>query len=559
MGGILAGQLGKGSVSDLFLVIARRELDGVLLLGQGSTVNTVFFEAGIPVFANSSEEAADSSRISSDEPAADQSASHPSQSVSKSHRSRATSTSKRKVESQAALDMAARIILSAFEWEKGEYMFDPDSQTARPTELKLGWTAVDCIVQGMRQASRVESILNQRVPADGFVTKASNQMIALSSEAKLNSVEGYVFSAASSGPLSDDFSKLAIEEIGTLTGLPEDEVRRALCVLTSIGLLECIESDSTDQRSEELSETEDRPREVVEQPAVVTPARIESKVFIASAAELAAETDAEASTAPVRATPAAQQARDIVEVTDTPDVDPTPFSLDDQEGLVAVMAEAYAEWAGVSDETLAEKPMGDGHERQTEATAEEIVVYLQAVADLPKIEVELGAMRAESPDDSFAPPSKMTESIGTPEQRLEGGADHTQQGTIAATTSNSRLDARPAVNLADFPEERWVSSQEEEWNPRSWDGAGDHDRRSDREIHSPPDSILAVQEERVPAKVAAEVQAVRAERAAREKSALAREAARAAAGARIAEEVRLAAEAAQAAEEARLAAEAAHA
>ena len=48
---ILTGQVTEGLLAALFGLISREELCGVLRVSQGTTINTVFFEIGVPIFA----------------------------------------------------------------------------------------------------------------------------------------------------------------------------------------------------------------------------------------------------------------------------------------------------------------------------------------------------------------------------------------------------------------------------------------------------------------------------------------------------------------------------
>jgi tetratricopeptide (TPR) repeat protein len=228
----LRGQLGERLVADLILQAAQEKLTGLLRLTQDKTIKAIFFESGTPVFAisNLPTEQIDHKLIKSRLAAAGlvEAARKKAENSQKLGRALVqTGVVTEQVLQQATVELATQTILSLFEWEQGDYVFS----AAPPTELdaRLTWSSADCILRGMRQAAKLESVANTLAPGHRVVAPATPDADSIGRSAALTPAEGFVLSSIS--------SPTPISEVSMLTGLSEVDVRSAVCVLLSLGLL----------------------------------------------------------------------------------------------------------------------------------------------------------------------------------------------------------------------------------------------------------------------------------------------------------------------------------
>src|SRR5262249_35212094 len=128
---------------------------------------------------------------------------------------------------QAARELSMQIISSLFECREGEYSLDECATSFEPPVLDIG--AADCIIQGVRAAAGNDWMLDAKAPTDRLLTRVELNSNSFASSANLTSIESYVLSRIA--------SETPVSEVGNLTGLPEEDARRAVCVLVSLGLL----------------------------------------------------------------------------------------------------------------------------------------------------------------------------------------------------------------------------------------------------------------------------------------------------------------------------------
>src|SRR5262249_56766554 len=119
------------------------------------------------------------------------------------------------------------IASSIFEWTDGEYRFEEMDQL--PWTRALQSTTAELITEGTRRAASNPTFLNLVAPPELIITAQSTNGDGIGASAKLNSSEGYILSLIT--------SPTAISDIVTLSGLPEELIRPAVCVLVALGLV----------------------------------------------------------------------------------------------------------------------------------------------------------------------------------------------------------------------------------------------------------------------------------------------------------------------------------
>jgi tetratricopeptide (TPR) repeat protein len=228
----LRGQLGERLVADLIREAAQQKLTGLLRLSQDKTMKAIFFESGAPVFAisNLPTEQIDHKLVKARLAAAGlvEAAKKKADNSQKLGRALVqTGVVTEQVLQQASSELAAQTILSLFEWEQGDYVFN--EAPATDLEARLTWSPADCILRGTRQAAKLESVANALAPGYRIVAPVMSNGDSIGSSAALTPAEGFVLSSIT-GPTP-------ISEVSTLTGLSDVDVRSAVCVLLSLGLL----------------------------------------------------------------------------------------------------------------------------------------------------------------------------------------------------------------------------------------------------------------------------------------------------------------------------------
>jgi tetratricopeptide (TPR) repeat protein len=228
----MRGYLGEKLLADLIREVAHHKLSGLLRFSQDKTIKAIFFESGAPVFAISNlaseqieyklvkERLVTSGLVEAARQRNDQ-VQRLGQTLVEigalaEHAMR-----------QAARELVVQIIKSLFEWQQGEYIFDENVNADHA--VKLNWTAADCILEGARHAAGIKSVAALIAPEQKLIGPADAARSLVGSTASLSSSEGYVL-ACIQYPTS-------FGEVSEITGLSEEESRRAVCVLLSLGAL----------------------------------------------------------------------------------------------------------------------------------------------------------------------------------------------------------------------------------------------------------------------------------------------------------------------------------
>lgn len=237
----MQGKLGDKLIADLVRELAAKKSSGLLRLSRGKSIKAVFFEAGAPIFAisNVADEQLERALVNEGLATSEQVA------RAKEKQDKANQLGRSLVEMgvlpEDALNrvvrmLVTRIITSLFEWDHGEYAFDERARTAH--EITLEWTPEDCILEGARHASGIDGIARAIAPPNGLVQSGLNgdQLESV----RLSPVESYVLSRLD--------SPARVSEVSSLLGLSEEETRRALCALVSVGFLKRL--DQPEPKSE---------------------------------------------------------------------------------------------------------------------------------------------------------------------------------------------------------------------------------------------------------------------------------------------------------------------
>ncbi|HEY6333337.1 MAG TPA: DUF4388 domain-containing protein, partial [Blastocatellia bacterium] len=231
------GQLGRDTVADLLRDVAESRSSGSLRLTSNKQIKVIFFESGRPVYAISShveeqpehrfveegiatvEQVLQARRINSNPNQVGQALT-------------AMGVASVEVVQSVLKALALRIIISAFEWRDGEFVFDPKPNTSHQVNIEC--TAQDCILGGARRTALVDEILNSTVGPSAVVAPGEAAGAEFGRSAKLNSIEGFVLSCIT--------SPIQAGDISGLTGLSDLEIRRAIHVLRALRLIAVVEN-----------------------------------------------------------------------------------------------------------------------------------------------------------------------------------------------------------------------------------------------------------------------------------------------------------------------------
>ena len=233
----MQGQLGEKLLPDLIREIAHKNSSGLLRLSRGKAIKAIFFESGTPTFAisNLSNEQLDRKLVKEGLVTFEQVEQAKERAV-KAHRLGPTLVEMGQLEDgqmrTAVRDQAMGIILSLFELTEGDYSFDERIRAAH--EVTLGLSAADILLLGARHAAEIPQMADALVPRDRVVVKLKLNGIH-SDSGQLIPLESYILSRIE--------SPTAVNEIGELSGLAEDDAHRAVCALVAAGFLKVLGRD----------------------------------------------------------------------------------------------------------------------------------------------------------------------------------------------------------------------------------------------------------------------------------------------------------------------------
>lgn len=253
----MQGQLGEKLVADLIREISANNSSGLLRLSRGKTIKAIFFESGAPVFAisNLTTEQLDTRLIKAGL------ATYEQIEQAKQKGGKTTRPGRALVDMGVLTEEALRevvrdqvkgIILSLFEWNQGDYLFDERIRATHDVTLDV--STADIILEGTRQIASHQTLAQVIAPNDSVVVRARSNGIRLDS-GKLMPMESYVLSRIE--------SPTAVSEVGALSGITEEDAHRAVCALVAAGLLKIVEEGKEVEVEPEPDETADRVREEV--------------------------------------------------------------------------------------------------------------------------------------------------------------------------------------------------------------------------------------------------------------------------------------------------------
>ena len=242
MASSFAGRLGQHLLPDLLRDIAFKKLTGVLRLSCDKISKSIAFESGKPINAFSSipSEQLDTCLIKQGRTTAGL--------IAAAKRGQPDPTLlgaaliekgivSAEVMRKTASELSASIALSMFEWTEAEYHFEEAEQLACPGVIHA--TTAELVIEGTRQAASRAAFIDQVAPSDLWVIRRQTAGDPFADSANLNPTEGYILS------MTDSPTRLS--EIATLSGLPDEQIRRAVCVLLALGMLTHLEQTDDSQ------------------------------------------------------------------------------------------------------------------------------------------------------------------------------------------------------------------------------------------------------------------------------------------------------------------------
>jgi curved DNA-binding protein CbpA len=238
------GQLGDKLISDLIREIAEKNSSGLLRITKGKMIKAIFFQGGAPKFAisNVAKDQLEQKLIKDGlvtaaqiEQAKKAAGAANQLGASLVEAGVLTNDLMRKVVS----DQVMGIVLSLFEWDHGDYVFDERIRANHDVTLEC--SAVDVLLEGARHAAGLSTIAEALAPLDGIIVRPKKN--GRTDSGKLMPVESYILSRID--------SPTAISEVGSLSGIPEEQAHRAICALVAAGLLRLAGDEKEEEESTE--------------------------------------------------------------------------------------------------------------------------------------------------------------------------------------------------------------------------------------------------------------------------------------------------------------------
>jgi curved DNA-binding protein CbpA len=256
-GNKVQGLLSDRLIPDLIREISAKDAGGLLRIARGKMIKAIFFEKGAPVFAISNLGSDQLERRLTDQAlATPEQIQRAKQRADKPHRlgpvlveMRILSDSQMR---KLVREQVMEIILSLFELTQGEYTFDEKIRASHDVTLDI--SVAEILLQGARRAALNEQAAAALAPPDGVVqrTKTSNMTI---DAGRLIPLESYVLSRID--------APTQISEIGSLSGIPEEDAYKAVCALLGAGFLKLAVEGRDDPQSKEDEEELQRVRDDV--------------------------------------------------------------------------------------------------------------------------------------------------------------------------------------------------------------------------------------------------------------------------------------------------------
>ena len=225
------GQLGEKNIADLIRELSSNKSNGLLRLTNGKQIKAVFFDSGNPVFAISNLTTDQlEHKLIKEGFTTESHIAQAKQRVDKANQigkaiGRNGSPERRRDAANWFSDQAMAIILSMFEWTQGEFVFDERIRASH--DVTIDTSAADLILTGARHVAGIPAIAETIAPSDGMVVRT--RAAAQGDTGRLIPIESYVLSRIE--------APTAISEVGSLSGISEEDAGRAVCALIAAGLL----------------------------------------------------------------------------------------------------------------------------------------------------------------------------------------------------------------------------------------------------------------------------------------------------------------------------------
>jgi curved DNA-binding protein CbpA len=235
------GQLSEKPIAHLIRSLARKNASGLLRVSRGKTIKAIFFESGNPVFAisNAANEQLEYQLVQDGFVTAAQIEEIKSR-IDKANKLGATLIEAGLLSAEAlnktVCQLVLKIIYTLFELEQGDYVFDERMRASH--EITITQNVTDLLLEGGRQASKIASLSQQIAPAEAVVVRGDMDKEKLDS-GKLVPIESYILSRIE--------SPTVVNEIGAISGLPENEAQRAVCALIAGGFLKLVGEEKEEE------------------------------------------------------------------------------------------------------------------------------------------------------------------------------------------------------------------------------------------------------------------------------------------------------------------------
>ncbi len=254
----MQGQLGDKLIPDLIREISRKNSSGLLRVSRSKAIKAIFFDNGAPVFAisNLANEQLDR-KLVKDARVTPEQMEQAKQQTGKANRLGAALVEIGALTEEEMRDrvreLVTEIMLSLFEWTDGDYVFDERIRASHEVTLQI--SATDMILEGARRAAADPAVSEILVPSTSVVTRARAGMAQVDS-GRLVPIESYILSRID--------SPTAVSDVGMLSGITDEDARRAICALVAAGFLKLLGREAGEKQGEpEPDDSLDRLREEV--------------------------------------------------------------------------------------------------------------------------------------------------------------------------------------------------------------------------------------------------------------------------------------------------------
>jgi curved DNA-binding protein CbpA len=248
------GQLGEKLIPDIIRELVQKNASGLLRLTRGKTIKAIFFDNGSPVFAisNLAPDQLENKLVKEGIATPDQI--NQAKAMAGKANKLGTMLVQMGVLPEGEMKKRVRaqvmdIILSLFEWNEGEYVFDERIRASH--EVTLDISAADVILEGARHAASLQQISEAIAPSESVIVRPRINGARLDT-GRLMPIESYILSRIDNAT--------AVSEVGAISGLPDEDAQRAVCALVAAGFLKLLD-DKKEEAEEEADEDLNRLRE----------------------------------------------------------------------------------------------------------------------------------------------------------------------------------------------------------------------------------------------------------------------------------------------------------